>query len=135
MQIIIKAPRQFGRSTYLANEILSYLREEEDLNVLVVTPVKQMANSFIDLLSKIAKKEKDYVKDSIVVSQDKIILNENIIRVIPCYDLNRKLKNLSIYDIIAIDDADKCDFETVDGIIQIVKGSSNKLLLMSEEEK
>jgi hypothetical protein len=135
MQIVIKASRQFGRSTYLANEILSYLREEENLNVLVVTPVKQMANNFMDLLSKIAKKEKDYVKESIVVSQDKIVLNENIIRVIPCYDLDRKLKSFSLYDIIAIDDADKCDSEIVGAIIESVKGNSNKLLLMSEEEK
>lgn len=135
MQIIIRSSRHSGRSTYLVNELLSYIKDEEDLNVLVLVAVKNSANTFIDLLSRVAKKEKDYIKESLVINENKIFINNNIIRVIPCYDFERKIKGLLSYDIIAIDDADKCDVKTIQDIINQVKNNTNKLLLMTEEEK
>lgn len=135
MQIIIKSPRQSGRTTYLVNELLSFIRDEEELDILVVTPVKKMSNDFVQLISKVASREKDYIHGPLMVSNNKVVLNNNIIKVLPCFDLNRNSIKLDSYDIIVIDDADKCDIDVVSDIIGTVKGSNNKLLLMSEEEK
>lgn len=134
MQIIIKASRQFGRTTFLVNELLSYIKDEQDINVLVITPVKNAANNFQSLILKHASEEPGYVHQY-VVSSGKIILNDNIIRVIPCFDFSKKVADLSFYDIVVVDDADKCDIEVMEKIHAFVKQNPKKLILMSEEEK
>lgn len=135
MQIIIRSPRQSGRTTYLVNELLSFIRDEKDLDILVITPVKKIANDFILLLTRNASKEQGYIKTPLTVSGNKVILNDNIIKVLPCFDVNRNSIKLDSYDIIVIDDSDKCDIDVVNDTISTVKGSNNKLLLISEEEK